>query len=204
MPATEHRLISIYIEKHRPAPSPGCEEYVFLTAQGKQATHISDDLRALTKDFPTSIGTLKVTSTDMRKFTATEVAVNESDEVVRKVAAHMTHGEHTAKKYYRLQQGISESVDTYSEITSKGKKRRREEEGEGAPIAPKLKKRIMWLPEEEDAIKEHFDFQLKTPTIDECTVFLNLQQQKTGHLFDGRSPKELQDKCRTIKRKLNK
>ena len=67
---------------------------------------ILDDLRALLKHFPTLMGTLKVTATEMRKLTSTNVATNGSEDLFRKVAAHMTHGEDTARKYYHHIQGV--------------------------------------------------------------------------------------------------
>ena len=141
---------------HQEAPAEECEEYVFLTPQGRKVAHISDDLRALSKDFPTALGTIAMTATEMRKLTATNVAAAGSEELVRKVAAHMTHGEDTAKKYYRHIQGVAESVNKY-EVTAGGvgvKRKAPEEEKENYYL-PKMKKRIKWLPEEEEAIKKH-------------------------------------------------
>ena len=204
-------MIQEYLLKHRPTPAAGCEEFVFLTPQGRQVAHISDDLRALSKDFPTSMGTLKVTATEMRKLTSTNVAADGSEDMVRKVAAHVTHGEDTARKYYRHMQGIKESVNAYKATATTstsgiGQKRPAEEKENDISITmPKMKRRIKWLPEEEEELKKYFDIEEKpTPSCEECSTFLNIWRQEHDVLFLGRSPKEVQDKCRTIKRQLSK
>ena len=211
LPEVHHHLIVEYIAKHRPIAAEGCEEYVFLTPQGRQVAHISDDLRALSKDFPTSIGTISVTATEMRKLTATNVAAEGTEDLVRKVAAHMTHGEDTAKKYYRHIQGVAESVNAY-EVTAVGVglKRRAADEGDNKDddkddakenYLPKLKKRVKWLPEETEEIKNYFDWTKGTPSLEQCGSFLVAKRDENSHLFQGRGPKEIQDKCRTIKKK---
>ena len=116
-------MLVSYMEKHRPTPAPGCEQFVFLAPQGRQVAHSSDDLRALSKDFPTSMGVLKLTATNMRKLTATGVAAEGTEDMVRKVAAHMTHGEDT-RKYYRHLQGVAESVNAYTEVTAVERRKR--------------------------------------------------------------------------------
>lgn len=42
-----------------------------------------------------------MTATNMRKLTCSNVSADGSEELVRKVAAHMTHGENPERKYYR-------------------------------------------------------------------------------------------------------
>ena len=154
-PENYHHMLGKYINKHRPKPSEGNEDYVFLTPQGKLVAHISDDLRSLSKDFPTSLGVLTVIATDMRKFTASEVAQDGSEEMVRRVATHMTHGENTARKYYRHIQGVQESVDVYSEVTSRKRKSECMDGDRNEPVVVKKpKRRKMWLKEEEDEIKK--------------------------------------------------
>ena len=95
----------------------------------------------------------------MRKFTATDVASEGSEELVQKVAAHMTHGEDTARKYYRHIQGVAESVNAYSEMTSVSSRKRKAEEDEkeeGVPkFTPKLKQCIKWLPEEDKEVNRY-------------------------------------------------
>ena len=205
LPEAHHHLVSEYIRKHRPAAAAGCEDFVFLTPLGKQVAHISDDLRALSTDFRTPTGVLKVTSTDMRKLTCTNVSAEGSEELVRKVAAHMTHGENTARKYYRHTQGVEESVLAY-QATAGTRKRKAEEESEEKENQlpfPTLKKRVRWLPEEEEEIRKSIDLQ-KTPTLEVCGAFLALKAHDDGNLFQGRTPKEVQDKCRTIRKQLTK
>ena len=65
---------------------------------------------------------------------------------------------------------------------------------------------VKWLPEEEEEIKVHMDLNVLNvlECIDECAAFLALKAQDRGNLFQGRTPKKLQDKCRTIRRKLSK
>ena len=106
VPKMIHEMVSRYAEKHRPSPAADFEGYVFLTPQGRQVAHIADELRALTKHYPTALGVVSMTTTQMRKLTATEVARDESDEAVRTVATHMTHGHDTAKKYYQHLEGV--------------------------------------------------------------------------------------------------
>ena len=116
----------------------------------------------------------------------------------------MTHSEDTAKKYYRHVQGVAESVNAY-EVTAGGVKRKAEEEEDKENFyQPKLKKRVKWLPAEEKAIQSHFDFMDKTPSLEQCTAFLAQKKEENSDLFQGRGPKELQDKCCTIKKKMCK
>ena len=184
-------MLVSYMEKHRPTPAPGSEQFMFLTPQGRQVAHLSDDLRALSKDFPTSMGVLKLTATNMRKLTATGVAAEGTEDMVRKVAAHMTHGEDTARKYYRHLQGVAESVNAYTEVTAmERRKRTNETTDKDEELVPKLK---FWSKEEKE-IKKAFDISAKTPTLEDCGAFLKDCNQE---LFKGRTPKELQDKCRT-------
>ena len=68
-----------------------------------------------------------MTATDMRKLTCTNVSADGSEELARKVAAHMTHGEDTARKYYRHIQGVEESVLAY-QATAGTRKRKPEVE----------------------------------------------------------------------------
>ena len=185
-------LVSRYAEKHCPSPAADCEAgYVFLTPQGRQVAHIADDLRALTKDYPTALGIVSMTTTQMRKLTATEVARDGSDQVVRTVATHMTHGPETAKKYYQHLEEVQQSVSAFEEISS----RTRAAPLEPQEITPRLKKRKMWLTEE--LLKTHMDME-KTPNLEDCQAFL--KQYRDDKLFICRTGKELQDKCRTIKR----
>ena len=91
----------------------------------------------------------------MRKLTATQVANDgASDEIVRNVATHMTHSADTARKYYQHLEGVAQSVEAYTEIS---RKRFAHEEQQEAIVVPKLKRRKMWLPEEEDVLNGHFD-----------------------------------------------
>ena len=144
----------------------------------------------------------------MRKFTATDVASEGSEELVRKVAAHMTHGEDTARKYYRHIQGVAESVNAYSEMTSVSSRKRKAEEDEkeeGVPkFTPKLKQRIKWLPEEDKEVRDGFYLSTNTPSLGECATFLEKHRQEGATLFQGRTSKEVQDKCRTIRRQIEK
>ena len=137
----------------------------------------------------------------MRKLTCTNVSADGSEELVRRVAAHMTHRENTARKYYRHVQGVEESVLAY-EATAGTRKRKAEVSAETeSPLSlPTIKKRIRWLPEEEEEIKKTMDLS-GTPSLEECGAFLALKAHDPGNLFQGRTPKEVQDKCRTIRKK---
>ena len=154
----------------------------------------------------------KGTATEMRKLTSTNVAADGSEDLVWKVAAHMTHGEDTARKYYRHMQGIKESVNAYEATATTstsgiGQKRpaSQVEEKENEISMPKLKKRVKWLQEEEEKLQKYFNIQDKsTPSCEECSTFLTLWRQENDTLFVGRSPKEVLDKFRTIKRQLSK
>ena len=198
MPDKVHLLVLQYVEHHRPAPATGCEEFVFLTPQGRQIAHSACELKGLSKDFPTSLGVINVTSTQMRKLTSTYVAANgATDASIRTVATHMTHDPSTARKYYQHLEGVSKSVEAYDDITRK----RSAPEEEVLSFQPKLKKRKLWLQEEEEALKASFDM-TATPKIDDCVAFL--QMNTDPELFKNRTPKELQDKCRTIIKKASK
>ena len=113
----------------------------------------------------------------MRKLTA---ARDESDQVVRTVATHMTHGHETAKKYYQHLEGVQQRISS----------RKRAAPLEPQEITPRLKKRKMWLKEEE-LLKTHMDMD-KTPNLEDCQAFL--KQYGDDKLF------VCQDKCRTIER----
>ena len=192
-------MLVSYMEKHRPTPAPGSEQFVFLTPQGRQVAHLSDDLRALSKDFPTSMGVLKLTATNMRKLSATGVAAEGTEDMVRKVAAHMTHGEDTTRKYYRHLQGVAESVNAYTEVTAvERRKRTNETTDKDEELVPKLKKRKFWSKEEEKEIKKAFDISAKTPTLEDCGAFLkdcNQELFKVEHQRNFRTNVEqLRDK----------
>ena len=60
-------LIEGYVAKHRPSLQPENENYVFFTPGGRKVAHLSDDLRALSKDFPTELGVINGTAMEMRK-----------------------------------------------------------------------------------------------------------------------------------------
>ena len=66
---------------------------------------------------------------------------------MRKVAAHMTHGENTARKYYRHTQGVKESVLAYP-ATAGTRKRKAEEsvETENPLPLPTIKKTYQVAP----------------------------------------------------------
>ena len=118
MPDKINQLVLQYVENHRPAPAQDCEEFVFLTPQGRQIAHLAYDLKGLSKDFPTSLGVINVTSTHVRKLTSTYVAANgATDASIRTVATHMTHDPSTARKYYQHVEGVSKSVEAYDDIT---------------------------------------------------------------------------------------
>ena len=80
---------------HRPQPSEGCEEYLFLTPNGRRVTHLSEELSRLSRDFPTQHGVLKVSSTDMRKMSSTAVAATKDDATIRSVAMPQVLPKHT-------------------------------------------------------------------------------------------------------------
>ena len=63
---------------------------------------------------------------------------------------------------------------------------------------PKPKKRRLWSHEKEEALKVSLNM-IVTPTIDECLEFLKANTD--DDLFINRTPKEMQDKCRTIIKK---
>ena len=192
-------MVSGYAEKHRPAPAEDCSEYIFLTPQGRKVAHLSDDLKALSKDFPTTLGVVNMTTTQMRKLTSTQVAAEgATDATIRTVATHMTHGADTARKYYQHLEGVSQSVAAFGEIS---RKRSADPAENDELIVPKLKKRKMWLKEEEQEIREKIDMG-KTPTLEQCQAFLSANTD--AKLFSERTAKELQDKCRTIHRQTQK
>ena len=174
VPEHIHNLIVEYVEKHRPQAQPENEEYVFLTPGGRKVAHLSDELRALSKDFPTELGVIKVTATDMRKMTATEVAQTSGNEAtVRNVASHMTHTAETAKRFYQHLQERERSVTAYTTINKN--KRTLEEEEEDNLTQLRLKKpRQAWKEEEKDTLIAHFHLtgMSQAPKQEECGAFL--------------------------------
>ena len=105
--------------------------------------------------------------------------------MVRTVATHDTIQQ---KKYYQPLEGVQQSVSAFEEISSCKRAAPLEPQG----ITPRLKKRKMWLKEE-----LHMDMDT-TPNLEDCQAFL--KQYGDNKLFISRTGKELQDKCRTIKR----
>ena len=101
----------------------------------------------------------------MRKLTA---ARDGSDQVVRTVATHMTHGHETAKKYYQHLEGVQQRISS----------RKRAAPLEPQEITPRLKKRKMWLKEEE-LLKTHMDMD-KTPNLEDCTGMTNCSYVRTS------------------------
>ena len=209
VPTAIHDLVEEYAARHRPSPQPENEEYVFLTPGGRKVAHLSDDLRALSKDFPTELGVINVTATDMRKMTATGVAEESTDEAtVRNVATHMSHSADTARRFYQHLQGEERSVTAYTTINGK---RPAEELTQMVPteeltqmVRPK-KQRQTWLEAENDILLEHFQLSStsQAPKGQDCGAFL-MQRDGTDGLFAGRTKKEVQDKCRTIISQLKK
>ena len=146
-------MVCRYAEKHRPVSAEDCSEYIFLTPQGRKVAHLSDDLRALSKDFPTTLGVVNMTTTKMRKLTSTQVAAEgATDATIRTVATHMTHGTDTTRKYYQHLEGVGQS-----EISRKRPADPAENDEPGELIVPTLKKRKMWLKQEEQEIREKLD-----------------------------------------------
>ena len=115
VPEAIHEIVCLYVERHRPTPTtPESSDLVFLTPQGRAVAHLSEDLRLLSKDFPTALGEMTMTSTKMRKLTATHVATSgATDDTIRKVAAHMSHGTETARRYYQHIEGEMESLQAF-------------------------------------------------------------------------------------------
>ena len=118
IPQKFHTLMTRYMTHHRPQPSEGCEEYVFLTPNGRRVTHLSDELARLSRDFPTQHGVLKVSSTEMRKMSSTAVASTKDDAMIRSVANHLTHDPSTAKAYYQHVHGSKNSLQAYNTLNS--------------------------------------------------------------------------------------
>ena len=111
MPDKINQLVLQYVENHRPAPAQDCEEFVFLTPQGRQIAHLAYDLKGLSKDFPTSLGVINVTSTQMLKLTSTYVAANgATDASIRTVATHMTHDPSTASPIQNILQELCKQL----------------------------------------------------------------------------------------------
>ena len=54
----------------------------------------------MSKDFPTEAGVINVSSTDMRKMTAGDVAETKNDATVRVVSTHKSQDFDTTKRYY--------------------------------------------------------------------------------------------------------
>ena len=121
VPEAIHEIVGLYVKKHRPTPTtPESSDLVFLTPQGRVVAHLTEDLRLLSKDFLTALGEMTMTSTQMRKLTSTHVAASGStDDTIRKVAAHMTHGTDTARRYYQHMEEELQSIQAFDTIARK-------------------------------------------------------------------------------------
>ena len=106
-------LVECYIDRVRPAPSPGCENLLFLTASGIKLAQTSKDFRCLSKEVGED---MKVTSTNMRKLVSTKVS-RKTDGEVSSVAKHMTHGVEMARAAYQQHQGTKNSVKAFELIS---------------------------------------------------------------------------------------
>ena len=201
IPARIYRLVQVFIEKARATPAEGCEDYVFLTPSGRRLTHLSDDLRLLSRDFPTQFGTIDVTATHMRKLSATEMAKTTTDATCKVVAQHMTHDTVTARRHYTNLQSNEDSVAAFHALQ---RKRPAEEDEETKRPAeedkPKHKMRRRWLREEEEVLASFFKLGTEgIPSLEACNYFLS--ENTDPQLFTIRSKKDIQDKCRTIVRR---
>ena len=178
-------------------------KYVFLTPTGKQVTHISEELRLLSKEFPMELGEIRMTATAMRKLSATEVAKTSDSGTVQSVASHMTHSANTADRFYHHIQGVSNSIAAYDVLMKKCPREDADEDLELEPL-PKKTTRRKWLPEEESILNNEFSLEanMPPPSLEDCFLILNTHQ--ASGLFMGRSSKNIQDKCRPIIRKKNK
>ena len=108
-----------------------------------------------------------------------------------KVAAHMTHGTDTARRYYQHMERKLQSIQAFDTIV---RKRSADEDEEEPVMQPKLKRRKFWLPEEEEVLRKEFSL----PTLEECQSFL---EKDHGELFVGKTAKDVQYKCRTVRRR---
>ena len=113
VPEQLHQLISAYIAKHRPE-AQDCKQYVFLTPNSKTVAHLSDELKSLSKDFPTEFGVQNVTATEMQKLTSAKVSADEA--AVQTIASHMTHSQ---ERFYQHLESEEDSVVAYATINEK-------------------------------------------------------------------------------------
>ena len=149
------------------------------TSTRRGGLHISEDLRLFSKDYPTELGVIEMTSTEMRKLTSTKVAEERDDITVRVIASHITHTAETAKKYYQHIQGVGQSVAAYGAI---GWKRGAEDEEQNVHLEPKIKLgRKKWLKREEEVLSQHFDLGIKNkpPSTFECAKILKENTDET-------------------------
>ena len=113
VPEELHQLISAYIAKHRPE-AQDCKQYVFLTPNSKTVAHLSDELKSLSKDFPTEFGVQNVTATEMQKLTSAKVSADEA--AVQTIASHMTRSQ---ERFYQHLESEEDSVVAYATINEK-------------------------------------------------------------------------------------
>ena len=170
LPLEIHNIISAYVDKHRPTPQDEFAQLVFLMPGGRQVAHVSEDLSALSQEFPTQSGRLNVTATEMRKMTATDIARDGADNAtIRELATHMSHSEMTARRYYQRIEGEDGSVRAFGAISGK---RQAEERTQMGP--PPKKARRKWSTEEEEQLIQHFKLDAYgiTPSLGKCEDFL--------------------------------
>ena len=104
----------------------------------------------------------------------------------------MTHDMGTAKQYYQQPQGQKNSVDAYETINGDHWR---------WSLQPTPKAQKVWSDEEEDTLKVYLlEGKEKPPSLQKCAAFLMLHKNN----FAGRTKKTIQDKCRTITKKLKR
>lgn len=219
VPLEIYTMLTSYIESLRNGAD--AEDKVFVTSLGNQLAKASDDLKYLAQHFGEDIS---LTPTLHRKNLATRAAKNLKDKDVRKVAAHMTHDVNTARKYYQVQQDKDTAMEAYTLLnvsnllflnwgrqycvlfflqTKRSFEQVDQEEKENLSPQPKKSKpsgtRTHFTEEQEKTIRTYFDLMTRT-SLESCRRFLELHKDD----FPGRTDKMIQDKCKTMRKNLQK
>ena len=196
-----HRLTNCYVDKFRPRPLEQCRNLVFLTSSVGHISHLSQDLKELSRQVTGK--KITVTVTDMRKKTCTMAGMTQDDAVSRKVAKHMTHSHTVAQSHYCQLEGVATSLEAY-ELINRREKRPAPEQPILQPIAKKPRR--LWQDGEVRMLTEHFSLisQSSPPILYECRQFLETAFPNCLPLFEGRKADEIKDKCRTIIRGLQR
>lgn len=176
----------------RAALLPADCELLFAERSGRPFDHLSRKLQLLGR----RLGFELTSATDTRKAVVTKAAERQATTEQRTaLAAHMCHDPRTASKHYDKASRLKRKSQGYCysrALLREGEEERSQETGNS------LRRRYTEV--EEDILGTHFSSAVESgrpPLVAETREFLQLYPRS----FEGRSPKDIVDKIRTLIRK---